>query len=36
VVDTPELDDVRGLVVAELEEWAATTIGVTQLNRDYR
>jgi len=34
VVDTPELDELRGLVVSGLQAWGAADVSVTRVDRD--
>ena len=36
VVDTPELEVLRDLVVSELTSWGSGVVGVARLDRDYR
>jgi len=35
VVDTPELEELRELVVSELTAWAGSPVGFTRLDRNY-
>ena len=35
VVDTPELEELRGLIVAELDRWGAAPVSVERLDTKY-